>query len=122
MSATAQMQPIVDLNEPLKDLSDVLDDSEYDDANIGITTVEFSTGMPLHRYPRSLKAPESEKKRAAIAIIKDHNQYSGVFAEDMALLEKLLIEVICAPHSLTEEMMYRLDDKTYWKFKKILAT
>lgn len=40
----------------------------------------------------------------------------------MALLEKLLTEVICAPHSLTEEMMYRLDDKTYRKFKKILAT
>ncbi len=166
MSATAQTQPVIDpyeaepsrplsppidslpkqfsrppvSNEPLKDLSDVLDDSEYDDANIGITTVEFSTGIPLHRYPRSAKAPESERKRAAIAIIKEctrdgnisnhllnepflsHNQYSGVFAEDMALLEKLLTEVICAPHSLTEEMMYRLDDKTYRKFKKILAT
>lgn len=35
-------------NEPLKNLLDVLNDSNYNNANIGITMVKFLTGIPLH--------------------------------------------------------------------------
>ncbi|KAK0477966.1 hypothetical protein IW261DRAFT_1420807 [Armillaria novae-zelandiae] len=106
----AEQLPAIEDTPPLQDLSESFQETDYDDANIGLGTVKQPTSIPLHRYPRSTKSALIDRKDAAITILKQgtrlgnhlanepylsHKDYYGVFARDMAILETLLKNVTC---------------------------
>ncbi|KAK0476985.1 hypothetical protein IW261DRAFT_1421203 [Armillaria novae-zelandiae] len=106
----AKQLPAIEDILPLQDLSESFQETDYDNANIGLDTVKQPMSIPLHRYPRSTKSALIDRKDAAITILKQgtrlgnhlanepylsHKDYYGIFARDMAILETLLKNVTC---------------------------